>query len=131
MVRGLKSFAVMASTKTKRPHFFTSLFRRLLPVSAAVVVTLTFGTADAWAKANAAPVAGSTPPVETAETTLARLAAELPFAGQVPMDDAFVEYAQREARNLGLENFHGGDVVIIGSTGLIIVLLIILILVLV
>ena len=103
------------------------LLRRLLPVSFAVALTLTFGTTDAWAKAN---VAGASPPpvAEPIASTRARVEAAMPFP--VAVDDDLLEYAQREVQTLGLEDFHGGDVVIIGSTGLVILLLVILILVL-
>ena len=107
------------------------LLRRLLPISFAVALTLTFGTVDAWAKANTVP-----PPakVETKAESLAAARASVEEAlGFVPvaLDDDLVEYAQREAQTMGLDDFHGGDVVIIGGTGLAVLLLVILILVLV
>ncbi|HVZ72729.1 MAG TPA: hypothetical protein VHJ20_10180 [Polyangia bacterium] len=100
-------------------------------MSFALALTLTFGTADAWAKANAAPAREATPPAESVQATRARLAAEFPGIPLAAIDDDLVEYAQREAQAEALENFHGGDVVIIGSSGLIILLLIILIIVIV
>src|SRR4051794_4238462 len=86
------------------------VLRRVLPVAFAVALTLTLGTADAWAKGNVAA-----PAPAAAETSSSRTRAEvqrsLPFA----IDDDLYEYAQREAKTLGLEDFQGGDVVIIGS----------------
>jgi hypothetical protein len=97
------------------------LLRRLLPISFAVALTLTFGTTDAWAK-----TAATAPVTETASETSTR-APETTQATQPSFEDA---YAQREQATPGLENFEGGDIVIIGSTGLIILLLILLILLL-
>jgi hypothetical protein len=97
------------------------LLRRLLPISFAVALTLTFGTTDAWAK-----TAATAPVTETASETSTR-APEGTQSTQPSFEDA---YAQREQATPGLENFEGGDVVIIGSTGLIILLLILLILLL-
>jgi hypothetical protein len=108
----------------------SGLLRRLLPVSFAVALTLTFGTVDAWAKANPAPPAKVEAKAESTAMTRARVVEALGFV-PVALDDDLVEYAQREVQTLGLEDFHGGDVVIIGSTGLVILLLVILILVLV
>jgi hypothetical protein len=102
--------------------------RRLLPITFAAALTLTFGTADAWAKANAAaPTAKS----ESVAETRKRLEEALPFPLPVAVDDDLVEYAQREAKAMGLDDFRGGDVVVITSTGLVVLLLVILIIVLV
>jgi hypothetical protein len=102
------------------------LLRGLLPVSFVVALTLTLGTADAWAKGNVAEPARAVEP-----SSAARTRAEVQRALPVAIDDDLYEYAQREAKTLGLEDFQGGDVVIIGSTGLVIVLLVIIILLLV
>jgi hypothetical protein len=107
-----------------------SILRRLLPVSFALALTLTFGTADAWAKAQAAPAPRGTPPAESTEATRARIEAALPFGLPVALDDDVVGYAQREAQTMGLENFHGGDVLVIGGSGVVLLLLIILLIVL-
>ena len=96
------------------------LLRRLLPISFAVALTLTFGTTDAWAK-----TAATAPVTEAASETSTRTPETTP-ATQPSFDDA---YAQREQATPGLENFQGGDVVIIGSAGLLILLLILLILI--
>ncbi|HVU53311.1 MAG TPA: hypothetical protein VHL80_21650 [Polyangia bacterium] len=106
--------------------------RRLLPVSFAVALTLTFGTADAWAKANqAAPAITSSPPAGSLAETRAEIEAALPFpVSSGLIDDDLIEYAQREAQSAALENFHGGSVLIIGGSGLALVLLIVLLLVL-
>jgi hypothetical protein len=101
------------------------LLRRVLPVAFATALTLSFGTADAWAKGNVpSPAAPSQAEREASARTRAEVQAAVPFA----IDDDLYEYAQREAKTRGLEDFHGGDVVIIGGTGLVIVLLIIIIL---
>jgi hypothetical protein len=102
--------------------------RQLLPISFAVALTLTFGTVDAWAKANeiAPKVAEQAP---QAAPTRAEIEAAMPFP--VALDDDLVEYAQREAKTMGLEDFHGGSFIIIGGSSLALVLLVILILVLV
>src|SRR5450432_3631213 len=89
------------------------VLRRVLPISFAVALTLTFGTADAWAKANAA---APTPAPVAAPTEAARTRAEVQRALPVEIYDDLYEYAQREAKTIGLEGFEGGDVVIIGGT---------------
>jgi hypothetical protein len=102
---------------------------RLLPIGFAVALTLTFGTADAWARTNATnptPPAAEAPASRETQPTSRELRESLPFA----VSDADFDYAEREAKAAGLETFEGGDVVIIGSTGLIILLLIILLIVL-
>ena len=121
----------MTSTTKQASGSFRSFLRRLLPVSAALALTLTFGTADAWAKANASSPSEQTPPAESVQTTRQQIEAELPLALSVPLTDEMVEYAQREAKAQGLDNFHGGDVVVITSTGIVLLLLIILIIVLI
>jgi hypothetical protein len=93
--------------------------RTVLPVSFALALTLTFGTADAWAKTNVAPPAE--PAAEIVPLTPAPAS-----AGDIAIDPAFEDYAQREAMALGLEGFQGGDVVIIGSGGLVLILIIII-----
>jgi hypothetical protein len=103
------------------------LLRRFLPVAFAAALTLSLGTAEAWAKGNVpSPPTPSQDEREEAARTRAEVQAAVPFA----IDDDLYEYAQREAKTQGLENFHGGDVVIIGGTGLVIVLLIVIILLL-
>lgn len=98
------------------------LLRRLLPISFAVALTLTFGTTDAWAK-----TAATAPVTQAASEASTRSSSETTKTSQPSFDDA---YAQREQATPGLENFEGGDIVVIGSTGLIILLLILLILLL-
>ena len=101
------------------------VLRRLLPVSFALALTLTFETADAWAKANDnAGQAQSTPALSS--TTPARAEVERQLG--VAVDDDLYEYAQREAKALGLEDFEGGDaVVVIGGTGLAVLVLVLVI----
>jgi hypothetical protein len=101
------------------------LLRRLLPVSAALALTFTFGTADAWAKGNPPAPPAVEAPAETAPRTE-------PTAPQSPIPgfDFADSYAVREANAAALQDFEGGDVVIIGSGGLILVLLIVLIILL-
>jgi hypothetical protein len=120
----------MTSQTIVLPKSNRSILRRVLPVSFALALTFTFGTADAWAKVNAAPAPRATPPAESIQATRARIEAALPFGLTVALDDDIVDYAQREAQTMGLENFHGGDVLIIGSSGVVILLLVILIIVL-
>lgn len=120
----------MTSLKNESPESSYSLLRRLLPVSFALALTLTFGTADAWAKANVAPPSTGTPPAESAETTAARSGAESSQAPSTPLDDDLANYTQREAQARSLEGFHGGDVLVITSSGLAIVLLVILLVIL-
>jgi hypothetical protein len=103
--------------------------RRLIPISLAVMVTLTFGTVDAWAKANTAQPTTQAPAPSVTETR-ARLEEALPFPLAVAVDEDLAAYAQREAEAMALEDFHGGDVVVIGGTGLAIALLIVLVIVL-
>jgi hypothetical protein len=129
MARQLKREPPMLSTSNRSERSAGTRSRRLVPISLAVLLTLTFGTADAWAKGNAAAPKISEPAPSVAATR-ARLEEVLPFHVAAALDDDLIEYAQREAQTSGIEDFHGGDVVIIGSTGLIIVLLIVLILLL-
>ncbi|HEY2729179.1 MAG TPA: hypothetical protein VGK52_04505 [Polyangia bacterium] len=97
-------------------------WRRWLPVSFALALTLSFGTADAWAKGNPPARAATEAPASLETRTQAP-----PPAPEPAFDDLYVE---REVSAAGLEAFRGGDVVIIGSTGLIILLLVILIILL-
>jgi hypothetical protein len=108
-------------------HTRSKAFRSTLQVMAGVValaLVLTSGRASCWAAQSAAaasdPVGSRSAPSETA-------AASSPAAG-TPASTA-EGYAAREAQAKDLENFRGGDVVIIGSTGLVILLLVLLILV--
>ena len=99
--------------------------RRLIPVWFAVALTVLAGSTDAWAKAAVSAVnhPAKSAPISSTEAS-SRTAAELPSLDQ--------SYRAREARAAALENFEGGDgVVIIGSTTLIVVLLVILIIVLI
>jgi hypothetical protein len=96
--------------------------RQVLPVSFALALTLTFGSADAWARTNLAP------PAESTEVTSKGPATPAPETPGV--DPAFDgTYAQREAAAAELEKFEGGDVVIIGSGGLILLLLILILII--
>jgi hypothetical protein len=103
--------------------------RRLLPISFAVALTLSLGTVDAWAKTNAAPPATAAPVTSVAETR-AQLEEMLPFPLVTALNDDLVEYAQREAEATSLDDFRGGDVVVIGGATLTVVLLVLLVLVL-
>jgi len=102
------------------------VLRRLLPVSFAVALALSFGTADAWAKGNAAG-----PPVTESPPTSARTSSELPMALLPGMGDVeLLEYAQREAQAQQLENFQGGAILIIGGSALALVLFVLLLVIL-
>jgi hypothetical protein len=99
--------------------------RTLLPIGFAIGLTLSFGTADAWAKAN------MNTPSPAAETAAAvRTRAEVRRALPVAVDDELIDYAQREAQAMELANFQGGDVIVIGGTALAVILIVLLILVL-
>jgi hypothetical protein len=102
------------------------LLRRLLPISFAIGLTLTFGTADAFAKAEA-----NVPSPVAAETAAARTRAEVQSALPVAIDDDLYEYAQREAKSMALQDFEGGEFIVIGASGLALVLLIVLLILLV
>src|SRR5579872_509121 len=111
----------------QKPHMkhkgLGSVLRRGLPVSFAVALTLTLGTADAWAKGNEAPPLVAEAPAPTS----ARVPTGTPLAfppGIVDQDLA--EYARREAEAQGLETFQGGAYVVIGASGLAVALLFIL-----
>ena len=78
------------------------------------------GSADAWAKTNVAPA--RMPPAEVQPSTprsasSTESAADPSFAGN---------YANREAQTPGLEKFQGGDYVVITSTGLVLILLVVI-----
>lgn len=100
--------------------------RRLLPIAFAMALTLTFGTAEAWAKGNAA--APKEAAAETASETGGTRAPGASLPGGLPGAQFDDSYSERERAAAGLENFEGGDVVIIGSTGLVILLLVVIIL---
>ena len=76
----------------------------------------------------AAPVAVFAEPATPAETTTAREPAPEPAPTSATDEE---KYAAREAGSGSTADFKGGDAVIIGSTALVIVLLVVLILVLV
>jgi hypothetical protein len=104
----------------------TSRYRRHI-LTAIMVVTSVFlgGGVSSWASqpappANSAPVQSSG---SESQTTVAPPATHAPSLEET--------YAAREAAAKDLEPFKGGDLVIVGSGGLVLVLLIILILVLV
>jgi hypothetical protein len=109
----------------------THEFRWYRPILTAVVVlvlALTGGRASCWASPAAAaaprgaePAGQPTPPASPATSAAAPGASA--SVGQT--------YASREANAKSLQNFQGGDIVIIGSGGLVLVLVILLILVLI
>ena len=80
------------------------------------------GQAASWANQSTAPIAAPRSPVTEGAATEASSSA----ASSSSIDQT---YAARESQAKGLEQFKGGDIVIVGAGGLIVVLLIILILV--
>lgn len=113
-----------------KPKFtLRSSLTRLLPIFGFIVLAGTMGTTDAWAKGNALGAGAA-----SSESTSATKSQPRPGQTETtPSSTTAVgeAYAAREVSARGLESFKGGDVVIIGSGGLILILLIILIIVLV
>jgi len=122
----------MRSSSDRSTRSLWRHLRRLLPISFAVAVSLTFGTVDAWAKANVAspPVTAPASPESLAETR-ARIEEALPFpVASGLVSDELVEYAQREAQSSALETFQGGSYIVIGGSTLALVLVIVLLIIL-
>jgi hypothetical protein len=90
----------------------------------AVALTLLAGQAASWAGQPGTPAGAATVQTANAKSTS-------PQAQTSSSDQTGRTYASREAaaKSNGLDNFKGGDVVIVGAGGLIVVLLIILIIV--
>jgi hypothetical protein len=85
------------------------------------------GQATSWADQSAAPIVAPCGQIaEGSATASSRSVPSAPSAAQPTVDQT---YASRESQAKGLEQFKGGDIVIVGAGGLIVVLLIILILV--
>jgi hypothetical protein len=94
----------------------------------AVAFALWGGRTNAWAASTGSP-SRTSPAAQTTSADSRPTLAHVPQSpGSASLEDS---YASREASSKNLEQFKGGDVVIIGSGGLVIVLLVILILVLV
>jgi hypothetical protein len=109
-----------------RRHGTWQRLRHLVPVSLALALILSLGSVEAWAKTNVNTPSETSVPAQVdpaGSPTSPGLGSAAPAKGS--------DYAAREARTPGLSNFEGGDLVIIGSGGLILVLLIILLILLV
>jgi hypothetical protein len=103
----------------------------LLPAAMAAALAL-FGAQSTSLGATGVPaqVVGSTPPrSSTAQRAAGDQSSSRDLSTQLSATDQ--AYAAREANAKGLEDFKGGDLVIVGSGGLVIVLLVILILVII
>ncbi|MEP6652812.1 MAG: hypothetical protein ABJA82_05610 [Myxococcales bacterium] len=117
-----------SSAKQLRKNPVISRGRRLPVFALGIAVALVSLPAGAWAHAagsrGTAQVDPSLPGEARAETTTAINAT----AARTTQAN---EYAAREASAKGLENFKGGDTVVIGGSVLVIVLVVILILILI
>jgi hypothetical protein len=96
---------------------------RYLTTVVAIAVLLLGAQATSWAAGGSDP--GATPAAEGDRAAPGPNAAATAL-GPTSMDQS---YSARETKSKGLETFKGGDVVIIGSGALVIVLLVLLILV--
>ena len=123
-------------TMISKPKFtLRNSLRGIFPVFGFIVLTVTMGATDAWAKGNALGAGAvslestppTTPPPRPGQTETTPPSTALP----VSPGSVGEAYAAREASASGLESFKGGDIVVIGSGGLILILLIILIIVLI
>jgi hypothetical protein len=103
--------------------------RRLLPVAAAIALTLVVGSADVWAHTDAPPPSGSQPTENISAGRSSGKGNGLTSASETPASQQ--SFAAREASAKGLEKFEGGDVIVIGASTAAIVLLIILILIII
>ena len=97
------------------------LTRHVLTVVMAVTFALWGGQATSWAAQPGAP----TSPQAEARGGAARPRAQTPAAAAPSPSSIDEGYASREAAAPDLQSFKGGDVVIIGSTGLVLILVII------
>ena len=97
--------------------------RRNLATAITLAVTLLGTQVASWAAGGSARNAA---PVAEADHAASAPNEAAPAPRSPSMDQT---YAARETKTKGLETFKGGDVVIIGSGGLVLVLLIILIIV--
>jgi hypothetical protein len=101
---------------------------RLLTFAVAVLVCLCGARATVHAGQASLPAgAQEVAPAGGSSSTTRRMPAPVSPA-LISMEE---DYAAREASAKGLENFKGGDLVIVGSGGLVILLLVILIIVIV
>jgi hypothetical protein len=104
--------------------------QRVKNLSAAVAVALTLlaGQAASWAGQPGSPAGAAAVQAADAKSIVPQEQTSSPISST---DETGRTYASREAaaKTNGLENFKGGDVVIVGAGGLIVVLLIILIIV--
>lgn len=126
MVAGRSLSAISANQLVRQPVI--SRGRRLPVFALGIAVALVSLPGGAWAHAagsqGTAQVDPSLPGEVRAETTTGTNAT-------TARTTQANEYATREASAKGLENFKGGDTVVIGGSVLVIVLLVILILVLI
>ena len=118
---------------SKSQFILRNPLRRLIPSVIFIALAVLMGTSEPWAKGNA--LAAGALPAQATEVTENQpapgqgAAASSSQAGSaLPLGDA---YAAREASSKSLESFKGGDVVVIGSGGLVLILLIILIIILI
>src|SRR4051812_47207037 len=89
------------------------------------MLVLCSGRGSAWAMDKPAPAPSAAP----ATAAIGEGPASGATATEAPTGPSLADtYAAREASARDLENFRGGDVVIVGTTGLIVVLLVIIIL---
>jgi hypothetical protein len=94
-------------------------FRNALVTAAIATIVLCGGRASAWAASKGMP----TPPVASTDTgTSDRGTTSAATTATAPAGN----YADRETSARDLENFKGGDIVIIGSTGAVLVLLVVI-----
>ena len=117
---GDQAAAVNADFRSSRWKF------RIVVAAMTVASVLCGSAATSWSAPLGGRAASPSAPVQVADPAAPRMTSPPSSPDLAAMEDA---YASREASAKNLENFRGGDVVIIGSTGLILVLLIIVILI--